>query len=90
MVEKEEEEEEKAEIVSALSANDVGKEGKGNEREETLGNVGGGKRVIRKNRFNTKLLSSSGARASNERDSPSFSLAPSQALKSKRHRHAAI
>jgi len=45
------------------------------------GNVGGGKRVIRKNRFNTKLLSSSLARALRERGSRS-----SHALKPKRYR----
>lgn len=52
----------KLEIVSALSANDVGKKEDGRERMD--GNVGGGKRVIRKNRFNTKLLSSSLVRTS--------------------------
>lgn len=35
----------------------------------TDGNVGGGKRVIRKNRFNTKLLSFSLVRALGEQDS---------------------
>lgn len=59
----------KREIVSALSANDVGKKEDGRERMD--GNVGGGKRVIRKNRFNTKLLSSSLVRALRERGSRS-------------------
>lgn len=73
----------KREIVSALSANDVGKKEDGRERMD--GNVGGGKRVIRKNRFNTKLLSSSLVRALRERGSRS-----SLVLKPKRYRHAAI
>lgn len=73
----------KREIVSALSANDVGKKGDGRERMD--GNVGGGKRVIRKNRFNTKLLSSSLARALRERGSRT-----SLVLKPKWYRRAAI
>lgn len=66
----------KREIVSALSANDVGKKEDGRERMD--GNVGGGKRVIRKNHFNTKLLSSSlwCAHFENEAFVPLSSLSP--------------
>lgn len=73
----------KREIVSALSANDVGKKEDGRERMD--GNVGGGKCVIRKNRFNTKLLSFSLVRALRERGFRS-----SLVLKPKRYRHTVI
>jgi len=71
----------KQEIVSALSANDVGKKEDGKERMD--GNVGGGKRVIRKNRFNTKLLSSSLAGARTSRMRLSFLFCSSLVLKPK-------
>lgn len=60
----------------------------GPRRRDERGNIGGGKRVIRKNRFNTKLLPFSRARARFEEENAATSLSPRfLVLKPKRHRH---
>lgn len=59
---------------------------RGPRRRDERGNIGGGKRVIRKNRFNTKLLPFSLARASKRRMRPPLS-PRFLVLEPKRHRH---